>query len=130
MTGGGGGLVGGGGKNHRPLSSYANGNRYANFQAYGYVQGHPGDGVTNAPTYQMCRQHGHDFAPMRTTLYRSTRALYEHKAFTEATGGRMSSSRSLPCLHQSAKLGQRPSQTYSQMTANRILASMPPISPW
>eukprot|EP00930_Biecheleria_cincta_P005206 TRINITY_DN106122_c0_g1_i1.p1 TRINITY_DN106122_c0_g1~~TRINITY_DN106122_c0_g1_i1.p1 ORF type:complete len:152 (+),score=14.52 TRINITY_DN106122_c0_g1_i1:65-457(+) len=130
MPGAGGGLVGGEGKNHRPLSSYASGNRYASFQAFGYVRGHPGDGMNNPPTYQMCRQSGHDYAPMRTTLYRSTRSLYEHQAFSGAAGGMGSKSGSLPCLHQSAKLGTLPPQTYSELRANRIMASLPHISPW
>eukprot|EP00913_Durusdinium_trenchii_P003658 g3385.t1 len=91
MPGNFGGLLGGEGQHHRPLSSYNYGNRNAKFQAFGYVRGHPGGEMNNAPTYQM--------------------------------------SGSLPCLHQSAKQGIRPSQSFSDTHAKHILASLPPISP-
>merc|ERR1719473_480026 len=90
MTGGGGGLAGGGGAGHRPLSPTVGGRRTCNYPGFGHVQGHPGDGFCpNPPTYSMARQLGHDFVPMRSTLYRSSRSLYE---------GQMSRSSSLPSL--------------------------------
>ncbi|CAE7342821.1 unnamed protein product [Symbiodinium sp. CCMP2592] len=128
MAGGFGGLIGGEGQNHRPLSSFTYGNRYSKYPAHGYVRGHPGEGMSNPPTYQMCRQIGHDFAAMKSTQYRTSRTQYEHQAFGHAQGA--SRTTSLPCLHQSAKLGYRPNQTFGETHAKRILASLPPISPW
>jgi len=119
MGGGGGGIGGGGGAGHRPLSANVGGRRTCNYSGFGYVQGHPGDGFTsNAPTYSMARQLGHDFVPMRSTLYRSSRSLYE---------GNLSRSSSLPTLKGGA---QRPKQTYAEMHAQRLCAQLPPISPW
>ncbi|CAE8582150.1 unnamed protein product [Polarella glacialis] len=128
-TGGGGGLLGGAGGNHRPLSSYAGGARYASFPAFGYVRDHHSDGQANPTSYQVVRQYGHDLQPMRTTQYRSTRGVYEQKAFGEAAGVAARSG-SLPCLHQSAKLGHPPRQTYAEMQTSRMMASLPNISPW
>eukprot|EP00435_Cladocopium_sp_Y103_P002962 s4707_g1.t1 len=128
MPSGFGGLLGGEGQNHRPLSSYNYGCRTGKFQAFGYVRGHPSGDMNNAPTYQMTRQWGHDFAAMRVTLYRTSRAEYEHNAFSHAQGATRAGS--LPCLHQSAKQGIRPRETFSETHAKHILAALPPISPW
>mmetsp|Transcript_49404 Transcript_49404/g.92380 ORF Transcript_49404/g.92380 Transcript_49404/m.92380 type:complete len:121 (+) Transcript_49404:132-494(+) len=120
MGGSGGGIGGGGGSNHRPLTPNVGGRRTGNYGAFGYVQGHPGDGhCPNPPTYSMARQIGHDFVPMRTTLYRSSRSLYEHS---------LSRSSSLPTVGRGVAKQQGP--TYAEMHAQRLCAQLPSISPW
>merc|ERR1719281_806080 len=104
MGGGSGGIDGGGGSAHRPLTPNAGGRRTCNYPQFGHVQGHPGDGFCpNPPTYSMSRQLGHDFVPMRSTLYRSSRSLYE---------GKLSRSSSLPTLKGGGS--QAPKETYAQ----------------
>mmetsp|Transcript_88241 Transcript_88241/g.139447 ORF Transcript_88241/g.139447 Transcript_88241/m.139447 type:complete len:122 (+) Transcript_88241:49-414(+) len=120
MGGGGGGIGGGDGAGHRPLSPCVGGRRTGNYSAFGYVRGHPGDGFCpNPPTYSMARQIGHDFIPMRSTLYRSSRSLYE---------GSVSRANSLPNLRKGST--QMPKQTYAELHAQRLCAQLPPISPW
>eukprot|EP00928_Gymnodinium_smaydae_P053269 TRINITY_DN37301_c0_g1_i1.p1 TRINITY_DN37301_c0_g1~~TRINITY_DN37301_c0_g1_i1.p1 ORF type:complete len:120 (-),score=11.52 TRINITY_DN37301_c0_g1_i1:35-394(-) len=119
MVGFGGGLRGGEGCGHRPLTGCVGGRRTANFAGFGYVRGHPGDShCPNPPTYQTTRQLGHDLQPLRATVYRSTKTLYE--------SGCLDRSGSMPALQGRGK----PSLAFHELQATRIVKSLPAISPW
>merc|ERR1719379_1546983 len=126
MVGGGGGLRGGEGCGHRPLTGGVGGRRTANYAGFGYVRGHPGDGLcSNPPTYQTTRQLGHDLQPMRVTQYRTTRSHYASQP-----GGFLERSRSLPTVGKMAAGGKTPGLSYAETQAMRITAPMTHISPW